>query len=114
MALLNFTNPATKFKWFNLAWLLSLLVFPVLLYLMPSVFFDHTGFELCPSKAFFNVECPGCGMTRAVMHMHHLEWDEAIYYNYGIVLIYPGLILVWFYWLGKAIKRHKNFSVKQI
>ncbi len=108
MALINFTNPASKYKWFNLLWMIALLLFPIVLYLMPAGFFDHTGVEVCPSKYFFDTECPGCGLTRAVMHMHHFEWDEAIYYNYGIVFIYPGLIFFWCLWLWKAYKRHQQ------
>ena len=110
MALIKFINPATKFKWFNIAWIIAMCLFPIVLWLMPSDFFDHGGIELCPSKAFLNIECPGCGLTRATMHMHHFEWQEAIYYNIGIVVIYPLLILVWFWWLNKAKKRHEKFN----
>jgi hypothetical protein len=113
MALINFTNPATKYKWFNVLWMIGLLAFPLVLWLMPSTFFDNTGFELCPSKAIFNFECFGCGMTRAVMHMHHFEWQDAIFYNYGVVAIYPALVIVWMIWLNKARKRHQRFAVLQ-
>lgn len=112
MALINFINPASRYKWFNLLWIIALLAFPLILWLMPSDSFDQTGVELCPSKAFFNVECPGCGLTRATMHLHHLEWQDALYYNYGIVIIYPALVAVWLWWLNKARLRHKRFREK--
>ncbi len=112
MALLKFINPATKYKSFNLIWLFALLVFPIVLWVLPMGFFDNTGVELCPSKAFFNYECLGCGMTRAVMHMHHLDWADAIYFNYGIIVVYPALVVIWFLWTYKAYKRHRNFIVK--
>jgi hypothetical protein len=116
MSLFSFYNPATKYKWVNLIWLIALVLFPIVLWLMPSDFFDNTGFEICPSKLFFDVECFGCGMTRAVMHMHHLDWMNAIfYYNYGIVIVYPALIILWFIWLKAAWRRHKqHFSGAQI
>ena len=110
MAPITFYNPATKYKWFNVIWMAALLIFPVCLWMMPANFFDHTGFELCPSKLFFNIECFGCGMTRAVMHLHHLEWRDAIFYNYGIIAIYPILVIVWFTWLKKAWERQKGFG----
>lgn len=46
-------------------------------------------------------------MTRAVVHLHHLEWQDAIYYNSGVVVIYPALVLIWAIWLFKAIKREQ-------
>jgi hypothetical protein len=113
MALLTFINPATKYKWVNLTWIIALLTFPVILWILPSFFFDDTGFELCPSKLFFNVECFGCGMTRAVMHSHHWEWNEAFYYNYGVVVVYPALVIIWALWFYKAIKRHQKFGQKK-
>jgi len=112
MALISFVNPATKYRWFNLIWMIALLVFPILLWLMSPDYFDNTGLEICPSRVFFKIDCPGCGMTRATMHMHHFEWQDAIYYNYGIVVIYPLLIIVWFWWLRKAWARHKSFATK--
>ena len=100
----NKENGAFK-VWTNRLWLGALLIFPFLLWVMPATFFDKTGFELCPSKLFFNLECFGCGMTRAVMHLHHFDWTEAIYYNYAVVLVYPSLILIWAMWTRLAWKK---------
>jgi hypothetical protein len=86
-------------------WLALLLLTPFVLWLLPGDFFDETGFELCPSKAFFNIECLGCGMTRAVMHLHHFQFEDAIFYNYGVVVIYPALVIVWFIWVKRAAAR---------
>jgi len=77
-------------------WLLALLLTPVVLWILPADFFDNSKVVLCPSRLFFDVECLGCGMTRAVMHIHHFEFSEAIYYNLGVVLIYPALVILWF------------------
>ncbi len=86
-------------------WLGLLLIQPIALWLLPGDFFDNTGFEICPSKFLFNIECLGCGMTRAVMHMHHFEFSDAIFYNYGVVAIYPALVVVWFIWVKRAATR---------
>lgn len=86
-------------------WLPLLLIEPIVLWLLPADFFDNTGIEICPSKAIFNIECFGCGMTRAVMHMHHFEFSDAIFYNYGVVVIYPALVVVWFIWVKRAATR---------
>jgi hypothetical protein len=112
MPLISFYNPATRYQWVNTAWMILLFSIPFLLWALPGGFFDNTGIELCPSKAFFDVECFGCGITRAVMHLHHFEWQDAIYYNYLVVVVYPFLAFVWFLWMGKAWKRHKTLFNK--
>lgn len=94
-------------------WLALLLLEPIVLWLLPGDFFDNTGIEICPSKAIFNVECLGCGMTRAVMHMHHFQFSDAIFYNYGVVAIYPALVVVWFIWVKKAATRLGLWKAKK-
>jgi hypothetical protein len=86
-------------------WLGLLLIQPIVLWILPGDIFDDTGIELCPSKAIFNFECLGCGMTRAVMHMHHFEFQDAIFFNYGVLAIYPALVIVWFIWVKRAATR---------
>lgn len=85
-------------------WLLALLILPIVLWILPADFFDE-GQAVCPSRVFFDIECYGCGMTRAVMHMHHLEFEEAFYYNYGVLAIYPILAIIWGFWVYKSAHR---------
>ncbi|TAE51137.1 MAG: DUF2752 domain-containing protein [Bacteroidetes bacterium] len=91
-----------KLEW---VWLVALGLTPLILWILPGDFFDHTGVELCPSKAFFNIECLGCGMTRAVMHLHHLQIEEAMYYNPGVVAVFPGLVILWGVWVWKSMRK---------
>jgi len=89
--------------------LLSILILlPVLGWIMPSDFFDKEGLILCPSKLFFDIECFGCGMTRAVMHFHHLELGAAIYYNALVIIIYPLLLFIWGQMLWKLVIKILN------
>ncbi len=85
-------------------WLVFLLLTPIVLWILPADFFD-TGQSICLSKILFNIECLGCGMTRAVMHFHHLEFNEAIFYNTGVVAVFPALVVVWAVWVIKAARR---------
>lgn len=84
---------------------MALLLVPVVLWVLPGDFFDETGVEVCPSKLIFDIECLGCGMTRAVMHMHHLQFADAIYYNQGVVLVFPALVVIWCMWVYKSARR---------
>jgi hypothetical protein len=86
-------------------WLIALISTPIILWLLPGDYFDNGSFIVCPSKRFFNFECLGCGMTRAVMHFHHFEFDDAVYFNKGSFVIYPALVIVWTVWVIKAVKK---------
>ena len=88
-------------------WLISLVVFPLVLWILPPTAFDGDGMILCPSRLFFGIECFGCGITRSVMHMHHLQFDDAVYFNVLGLIVYPALIILWFRWVYKAAKRLK-------
>jgi hypothetical protein len=44
-------------------------------------------------------------MTRAVMHFHHFEFDDAIYFNRASFIVYPALVVVWTMWTFKAWKK---------
>ncbi|MGL4598683.1 MAG: DUF2752 domain-containing protein, partial [Bacteroidia bacterium] len=57
-----------------------MLITPIVLILLPSNYFD-TGESICPSVLLFDKECPGCGMTRATMHILHLDCKAAWEFN---------------------------------
>ena len=84
-------------------WLAALLIGPVVLFLLPAGFFDE-GSIICPSRRFFNIECLGCGMTRAIMHLLHFDLDSALFYNRGSVLMLPALIFLWVKWATSAAR----------
>ena len=94
-------------KLFDRLWLSLLIALPVVLWLLPSDFFDN-GSSLCLSRSLFNKECIGCGITRAVMHLHHFEWREAMAFNKMSVIVYPLLVIIW---CGKIIRQLKNLEV---
>lgn len=93
-----------KNKTLTKLWLLALLLAPIVLWILPAGFFDD-GQAICPSKLFFDIECLGCGMTRAVMHFHHFNFDDAIYFNRGVFIVYPVLVILWCTWVYQAAKK---------
>ena len=79
------------------------LAFLFLLYL-PSSYFDD-GQSVCVSVMFFDTECYGCGMTRGIQHLIHLDFEQAWNYNKLAFIVLPltiGLILTELYKLWKT------------
>ncbi|MCU0345594.1 MAG: DUF2752 domain-containing protein [Saprospiraceae bacterium] len=99
-------------NYFQLLWLALLLAAPLVLWALPGSFFDDTGITICPSKLLLGIECLGCGMTRAVMHFHHVELETALGFNRGVVLAYPALVALWIFLVKKAVEK-KPFSAAQ-
>ena len=60
--------------------------------------------ELCLWRRTLGVNCLGCGMTRAVMHFIHLDFDSALFYNQGSLVVAPALVVLWFFWLLNAAR----------
>ena len=89
----------------QILWLVLLLLVPIVLWILPADYFDYGGASLCPSQRFFDFECYGCGMTRAVMHFHHFEFSDAIYYNWGVLWAFPLIISIWLLWTIRAAIR---------
>ena len=78
------------------------LALPVFLIIQPASYFD-AGAIICPSKRFFNIECPGCGLTRAVQHAIHFDWKTAWQFNKLFVIVVPVLLLVYIHVLGRIL-----------
>ncbi len=103
-------KPARAYpRWLIGAWLAALLAVPFILWWLPADHFDE-GESMCPSVLLFDVECHGCGSTRAVQHMHHFEWEEALYFHSLAPVIYVGLIALWTWWTYHAATRMGLFG----
>jgi hypothetical protein len=79
---------------------------PVVLLLLPANQFD-TGQSLCVSKLLLNRECYGCGITRAIMHLIHLDVNQALHYNKLSVVVFPLLSFLWVQSFWKELAKHR-------
>ncbi len=52
------------------------------------------GVATCPSKVFFGIPCPGCGISRAFMSALQLDFAAAFEYNPLWILVPVVLIIV--------------------
>ena len=81
-------------KYFFKIYLILLLLIPIVLFFLPADFFDN-GDSFCLSVVFFQTECFGCGMTRAIQHLIHLNFSLAYDLNKISFIVFP--LLLFFY-----------------
>ncbi|MDI1234066.1 MAG: DUF2752 domain-containing protein [bacterium] len=81
-----------------------LILAPIVLLLLPADFFDH-GRSICLSKVFFDMSCLGCGITRAIQHLLHLDFEIAFSYNKLSVVVLPILMAVWVQYTIKTFRK---------
>lgn len=85
---------------------MALIFGAIVLLWLPADFFDQ-GQTICPSKVFLDVECLGCGMTRAMQHLIHFEFQRAWHFNHLVVVVAPILLYIWLKSLLLALKSLK-------
>jgi len=72
------------------------IVAPIVLLFLPATFFDK-GESVCLSVQLANMQCYACGMTKAVMHFIHFDFEGAYSYNKLSFIVFPlffGLIIM--------------------
>ena len=85
---------------------------PIVLWLLPASFFDH-GQSLCLSVLLFDKECYGCGITRAIQHAIHFDFQTAWNYNKLVVIVAPILFFVWLKWVRDACRKMTGTSISR-
>lgn len=84
-------------------------MFPLVLLLLPANFFD-SGPDICLFTLATGFHCPGCGMTRACMHLIHLDYVPALYLNKKAFVVLPILCVLLLVDFIKTIKRIRNYD----
>lgn len=80
-----------------------LLSIPVILILLPADYFDKgesiSIFALAGAEEY----AFSTGMTRAVMHLIHLDFGAAAQYNYLSFVVLPLFVILWLKLLGNEL-----------
>ena len=84
-------------------WATILIATPIILFILPVDYFDH-GKSMCVSRLLFDVSCYGCGMTRAIMHLIHFDFEVAMEFNRLSFFVFPLLFILWLKWLLATFK----------
>lgn len=87
----------------NILLLTVLIGLPTALFFLPIDYFD-SGESLCPSKRFFDVECPGCGITRSGMRFIHFDFLGAWQFNKLIIIVAPLFAYYWIKWFIQSFR----------
>jgi hypothetical protein len=82
---------------------------PILLWLLPADFFDN-GPPICLSQILLHRSCPGCGISRAVMHSMHLDFTTAWEFNKLVIIVLPVLFFIWAREIIKSYKQIKGLN----
>jgi len=70
-----------------------LLFIPIILVILPADYFDY-GNSICLSVLLFDVKCYGCGMTKAIQHLIHLDFKAAYTLNKISFIVLPLLVFI--------------------
>lgn len=74
--------------------LIALISLPLILYAIPLDGI-YNGESLCLSKRLLDIECWGCGITRAFFSAMYGRFASAWEYNHLIVVVFPLLLWLW-------------------
>ena len=88
--------------------IIFLVIFPFILLILPKDCFDNGHYTICILKLLTNQDCIGCGMSRACMHLIHLDMHSAQYYNRLSFVVLPILSVLYLFELIKTIKSYKQ------
>lgn len=85
-----------------------LLCLPVVLLILPANHFDE-GQSLCLSQVLLHQECYACGMTRAIQHLIHFEFEEAFMFNMGSFIAFPAIVILYIKYIIFYYKRTATY-----
>jgi Protein of unknown function (DUF2752) len=94
----------TSLKPLDLAMTMVFVLIPLTFLLLPTDFFDK-GEAVCLSVRLLGLECPGCGITRATMHLIHLDVNGAIFYNILSFATTPLIFWLWWTWFKEPVAK---------
>ena len=87
----------SKYKITHVFILVALLVIPIVLLFLPATYFD-TGETVCLSKRLLDMECLGCGLTRGIQHLIHLDFQSAWHFNKLTFVVFPLFVYLYITW----------------
>lgn len=72
---------------------------------------EYHFYPLCPFYAATHMLCPGCGGTRALYHLLHLNFAQALHLNALVTLCAPLFLACFSFWYYWVIRYHRSPGV---
>lgn len=69
---------------------------------------EHSFYPRCPFFALTHLLCPGCGGTRALHELLHLNLAGALHYNALLTVLAP-FAMAWLVWCFYQVFRYDHF-----
>jgi len=71
-------------------------------------------YPVCPSRAIFGVDCPGCGGMRGMHSLLHGDIAGALNHNVLLLIVVPLAVVFWVRWLISAVQgRYPSVTSRQ-
>ncbi|MFN5324168.1 MAG: DUF2752 domain-containing protein [Bacteroidota bacterium] len=84
--------------------LIFVAISPLCLLILPIDYFDR-GDSICIYNSLTEINCLGCGLTRGIMHLIHLDFKGAWDYSPLSIIIFPCLVMIWLHVVGKIFNK---------
>lgn len=100
---------ARQLSFFTICKLVFIVLAPIVLLVLPANCFD-SGRSICLSQLLLGMECPACGLTRGIMHLIHLDFENAFAYNMLSFIVLPLMIVIWVQWFFRELRIYKRLK----
>jgi len=87
-------------KWSEFIFFISI---PVLTFNLNNYNLELTP-TICIMKNLFNMDCIGCGSTKAIIAFVNGNFNQGINYNFNVIFTLPILIYIWINQIIKLFK----------
>ena len=89
-------------------WVGAFAAFLVVLWVFPHTPVD--GVVLCPFRAITGYSCPGCGMTRACVHLAHGDLGASLgYHPFGVLFVVSFGLIALHRLIQNLLGRHVSY-----
>jgi len=69
---------------------------------------EWRGYPQCPFYAATHLLCPGCGGTRALYHLLHLNFGQACQWNALVAVCAPLVLAGFLFWYYSVMRYHRS------